>query len=82
MRRAWAQEVGSLAEYKLLPGKVVRAVLFSRNRKRGMTLPLSAVLHDGKQTFVYVNEKKRAKKVLVKPGLTFRNRPTYEFDDE
>lgn len=61
-------------EYKMLPGKVVRVVIFNRDRKRGMTLPLSAVLHDGKQTFVYVNDKKKAKKMKVTPGLTFRNR--------
>lgn len=60
--------------YKMLPGKVVRVILFSANRKRGMSVPLSAVLHDGSQPFVYVNDKQMAKKVTVTPGLTHRNR--------
>jgi membrane fusion protein, multidrug efflux system len=64
--------------YKMLPGKVVRVILFSADRKVGMTLPLSAVLHDGKQPFVYVNDKGRANKQVVTPGKTYRNRIVVE----
>ncbi len=64
--------------YKMLPGKVVRVILFSANRKRGMTLPLSAVLHDGSNPFVYVSDNKRAKKMPITPGQTFRNRIVVE----
>jgi RND family efflux transporter MFP subunit len=60
--------------YRMLPGKVVRIVLFSKERKQGVTLPLSAVLHDGNKTFVFVNDSRRAKKVRVQPGKTYGNR--------
>jgi RND family efflux transporter MFP subunit len=60
--------------YKMLPGKVVRVILFSANRKQGMAVPLSAVLHDGKQTFVYVNQGGKATKQAVTAGKTYRNR--------
>ncbi len=60
--------------YKMLPGKVVRVILYSTTRHQGITVHMSEEMHDGKKTFVYVNHKQRAKKMAVTPGKTHRNR--------
>ena len=64
--------------YKILPGKVVIVHFWRQKRYKGVALPLQAVLHDGQKKFVFINDKKRAKKVEVKTKGTFKNRIVVE----
>jgi multidrug efflux pump subunit AcrA (membrane-fusion protein) len=59
---------------KVLPGKVV-VVAFPRQRpKKGIAVPLGAVLHDGAQKYLFLNQKGFAKKVVISTGDTHGNR--------
>ncbi len=58
---------------KFLPGKVVIVAFPRQDSKKGISVPLDAVLHDGAKKYVYVNENNKAKQVLVETGNTFRN---------
>ena len=45
-----------------LPGKVVMVHLLRRKQQKGISLPISAVLNDGRSKFVYVRELRRTEK--------------------
>lgn len=58
---------------KLLPGKIVFVAFPRQGAKKGISVPLDAVLHDGQKTFVFVERKGVAKRLAVTTGQTFRN---------
>jgi HlyD family secretion protein len=60
--------------YQMLPGQIVGVIFVNQNRKKGMTIPISALLNDGSSKFLYVNRGGKAAKVIVKTGAIVRNR--------
>ena len=59
--------------YKILPGKIVLILFPRQNAKTGISVPLSAILHDGIKKFVFVAHKGRAKRMTITTGDTYRN---------
>lgn len=66
-------EEGGKPVRRLLPGKVALVAFPRQGAPQGIALPLDAVLVDGANKMVFVQEKNKAKRVLVKTGETHNN---------